>query len=202
MQSVNIFKSLTRRPLSEYDRLWTFLSMRARDEILKRIEKKRQEIRDLEVQLASANAYHDALQEALRLLPKDASVAKPETLRPGSAVAKAREAILKANRPLHVTDILTAIGRPVDKGNRVSLGGSLSGYVKRGEIFTRPAPNTFGLIELNHTEMPSDSVDEDAVGQAAELPVEEQPQDDDSHFDEAPVEGGDFQGISDDDVPF
>lgn len=34
--------------------------------------------------------------------------------------------------------------------------GSLSCYVKRGEIFTRSAPNTFSLAELNQVGMPAD----------------------------------------------
>ena len=88
--------------------------MRLRDEMQKRIEKKQQEIRDLELQQAAANAYLQALQDSLRLLPTEAAPEKqgPEqTLRPGSAVAKARQAILRVNKPLHVTEILKAIGR-------------------------------------------------------------------------------------------
>jgi TolA-binding protein len=166
--------------------------MKIRDELQKRIEKKQLEIRELEKQLAAANAYIEAMQDSLKLLPKDSAggkVGPEQTLRPGSTVAKAREAILKAGKPLHITEILKAIDRPVDKNNRVSLSGSLSGYVKRGEIFTRPAPNTFGLAALNHDEMP----------------VEEPPED----FGSLPGEGAaheneveETQGITDDDVPF
>ena len=32
----------------------------------------------------------------------------------------------------------------------MSLASSLAAYVRRGEIFSRPAPNTFGLLELGH----------------------------------------------------
>jgi len=164
-----------------------------RDELQKRIEKKHQEIRELEKQLAAAHAYIEALQDSMKLLPKDTVTtrgAAEQALRPGSAVAKAREAILKAGKPLHITEILKAIGRPVDKSNRVSLSGSLSGYVKRGEIFTRPAPNTFGLAELNHVEMPVDEPPESF----GSLPAEEAPVENET---EDPN-----QGISDDDVPF
>jgi len=163
-----------------------------RDELLKRIEKKQLEIRELEKQFAAAHAYIEALQESIKLLPKDVGTTKsaPEqALRPGSAVAKAREAILKAGKPLHITEILKVIGRPVDKNNRVSLSGSLSGYVKRGEIFTRPAPNTFGLAELNHDEMPAEEPPEDFGA----LPPEESA---------AEKETEEAQGITDDDVPF
>jgi hypothetical protein len=66
-------------------------------------------------------------------------------------VAKARDAILKAGRPLHVSEILTVIGKPDEKEGRISLGGSLSSYVRKGEVFTRPDPNTFGLVELDRS---------------------------------------------------
>ena len=164
--------------------------MKFRDDLLKRIERKELEIRDLEKQLAAANAYLQALQETIRLLPKEplGSFTSPaQVLRPGSAVAKAREAILKAGKPLHITELLKALGRPIDKNSRVSLSGSLSGYVKRNEIFTRPAPNTFGLIELNHSEMPEDEPPEDF----GSLPEDE------PETTEAPP-----TGLSDDDVPF
>jgi hypothetical protein len=166
--------------------------MKIRDELQKRIERKQLEIRELEKQLAGANAYIEAIQDSLKLLPKDSVGAKagPEqTLRPGSAVAKAREAILKAGKPLHITEILKAIDRPVDKNHRVSLSGSLSGYVKRGEIFTRPAPNTFGLVALNHDHMPVEEPPDDF----GSLPAEEAVDDN---------EAEETQEIADDDVPF
>jgi hypothetical protein len=36
----------------------------------------------------------------------------------------------------------------LNKSTRAAVAGSLSAYVRNGEIFTRPAPNTFGLIEF------------------------------------------------------
>src|SRR5687767_8758672 len=123
--------------------------MGLREEFLKRIEKKQQEIMELGLQIREATAYVQALQDTLRLLPKDASQPQ-QALRPGTGVAKAREAIKKAGKPMHISDILKAIGFPVDKSHRLSLSGSLAGYVRREEIFTRPAPNTFGLVELGH----------------------------------------------------
>ena len=169
--------------------------MRIRDELQKRAEKKELEIRDLEKQLAAANAYLQALQDSLRLIPREPLAGKggPEqVLRPGSAVAKARDAILKAGKPLHISELLKSLGRPVDKNSRVSLSGSLSGYAKRGEIFTRPAPNTFGLIELNHTEMPEEEPPQDF----GNLPDEEsEPVETEEQPDDPPA-------LTDDDVPF
>lgn len=69
-------------------------------------------------------------------------------LRYGTAVAKARDLIKSAGHPLHITDILKGLGKPVDTKSKLSLSGSLAGYVREGQIFNRPAPNTFGLIEF------------------------------------------------------
>lgn len=124
--------------------------MGIRDEFQKRIEKKQQEIRELESRIKEANSYLQALLDSMKWLPRDETDAVgSQTLRAGTILAKAQESIRKSGQPMHVADILKAIGKPTDKKNRVSLGGSLSGYVRRKEIFTRPAPNTFGLIEMN-----------------------------------------------------
>ena len=64
------------------------------------------------------------------------------------AVPQAREYLLKAGKPMHLSKIVEGIGKEPSKENRLSLGGSLSGYVRKGQIFTRPAPNTFGLVEF------------------------------------------------------
>jgi hypothetical protein len=121
-----------------------------KEELQKRIERKQEEIREMEILLREAQSYLTALQDMVKLLPREPNeIQNPEqVLRPGSAVARARDAIKKAGAPLHITEILKAIGSDADKKNRISLSGSLSGYARRGEIFTRPAPNTFGLREL------------------------------------------------------
>lgn len=82
------------------------------------------------------------------MLPKDGDVRGADALRAGSELAKARDAIRSAGKPLHISEILAAIGKENTKKNRVSLGGSLAGYVRKGAIFSKSAPNTFGLIEL------------------------------------------------------
>jgi len=125
--------------------------MKPRDEIQKRIERKQQEILELEMQIREAKAYIQALQETVKMLPKDSEQLNPDqVLRPGSGVAKARDVIKAAGKPLHISEILKALNLPVDKKHRVSLGGSLSGYARRDEIFIRPLPNTFGLIEFKN----------------------------------------------------
>lgn len=129
--------------------------MAARDEIQKRIEKKKAEIAELEASVRDARIYVQALEEAVRLLPRDSSseVDAEVTLRAGSNVSKAMEALRTAGRPMHITDLLKAIGKDVDRDHRSALSGSLSSYVRQGKVFTRPEPNVFGLLEFtnNHT---------------------------------------------------
>ncbi|NQT91548.1 MAG: hypothetical protein HQ559_02220 [Lentisphaerae bacterium] len=116
------------------------------------MEDKRAEVLDLERKLGEARAYLEALTESLKLISRHAGGESGggggDDLRAGSGVFMAREALRKAGKPLHVTDLLAAIGKQVTKKNKISLGGSLSNYVRSGTIFTRPAPNTFGLTEL------------------------------------------------------
>lgn len=134
--------------------------MGLREDFQKRIDKKQQEITDLELKIKEAKAYVQALLDTIKILPKTQDGSSPGSqLRPGTALAMARDAIKAAGKPLHVNEILRSIGKPESKGNKVSLSGSLAGYVRRGEIFTRPAPNTFGLLELERTadlESPND----------------------------------------------
>jgi hypothetical protein len=125
--------------------------MTIREEIMKRIDRKQEEIRELELKIREALAFIQGLQETLRLLPKDTQpqqTSPDKILRPGSLVAKSRDAIKRAGRPLHINDLLTVLGLPSDRKARISLSGSLASYVRKGEIFTRSAPNVFGLIEM------------------------------------------------------
>jgi hypothetical protein len=129
--------------------------MGLREQIQREIDSKETELGNLENQLREGRAYIQGLQKTLRLIGREQQDAfqigeqtKVTILRHGSLLSQAREAILKAGRPLHITNILKAIGKPDDKQSRISLSGSLAAYVRKGEIFTRPEPNTFGLIEM------------------------------------------------------
>jgi len=124
--------------------------MGLREELQKRIERKQAEIHDYEVKIREANAYLQGLMDTLKLVPRDdnSQTQATDTVRHGSKLAKARDAIKAAGKPLHITDILKAIGQTNIPKHRVSLAGSLAAYVRKGEVFTRPAPNTFGLVEF------------------------------------------------------
>ncbi len=133
-----------------------------RRRIEERVRKKEQEIQALEAQIKDAKAYLQALQDVLKMFPRDAAEAvdAATVLRPGSLVAQARDVILKHGAPLHVDRILSDLNKEVNRTNKIGLSGSLAAYVRKGEIFTRPAPNTFGLIELQPEE-PTDEVPAD-----------------------------------------
>ena len=124
--------------------------MISRRKIDERIKKKEQEIQELELRLREAKAYIQAMNDVVKLFPRDHEERGEATeLRAGSLMAKAQDAIRKAGHPLHITDLLKAVGKEPNRGNRASLAGSIAAYVRRGEVFTRPKPNTFGLLQLD-----------------------------------------------------
>jgi len=126
--------------------------MGLRDEIQKRIERKRCEIIDLQAKIREAEIYTQALEDTIKLLPRDMTGQEiSNDLRAGSRVAKAREFLRGVGSPQQVMAILQGIGEQANSANRAALSGSLSAYVRQGEIFTRPAPNVFGLTEFAAT---------------------------------------------------
>lgn len=132
--------------------------MSERAKIKERLRKKEIEIQTLDEKIRSARIYVQALNDVLKMLDNDPDDSSPETvLRPGSAVAQARDVILRIGKPVHINDLLEELGKEASREGRASLTSSLAAYVRRGEIFTRPAPNTFGLLELGHHSDDSDS---------------------------------------------
>ncbi len=131
--------------------------MGLRDDLIRRIDRKRQEIHELESQIRTAQSYLQALEDTLKMLPREGTNdgQAGQYLRPHGTIAKARDAIRKAGHPLHVNELLQAVGKAVTRVNRSGLSGSLGAYVRRGEIFTRPAPNTYGLVELQDGAAPA-----------------------------------------------
>ncbi|HEY3374752.1 MAG TPA: hypothetical protein VGK02_06790 [Candidatus Aquicultor sp.] len=124
--------------------------MGVREKLEDRIKRKEQEIQDYQIKIAEANAYLQGLQEALKLLPKDymnGNGSEEIVLRKGSAVQKTQEFLKEQGKPMHIMDILRGIGKEPNSNERTSLSGSLGLYVRKNQIFARPEPNTFGLIE-------------------------------------------------------
>lgn len=142
--------------------LWQEVSLVGlREELQRRIDKRSQEIRETEERLKLDRSYLQGLIDTLKLIPPstespNGNALQVETLisrqpRHGSDVAKARDAILKAGRPLHITELLASLGKPNTTSSRTGLSGSIGSYVRSGRIFTRPSPNTFFLFELQNT---------------------------------------------------
>lgn len=127
--------------------------MGVRENFQKLIERKQGEIRELEIQLREAQAYLQALQDSYRFLPKDTEnngpVHQEIELRAGSTLAKVRDILKHKGSPAHVNEILQILGKNVDTQTKVSLVGTLGSYSRKGKVFTRPAPNTFGLKEFS-----------------------------------------------------
>jgi hypothetical protein len=155
-----------------------------RKELTKRIKKKESENLDIETQITNLQnqldrnkSYLQGLYDSLGLLPKDEEeTGKSEVqLRANSDLAKSRDALRLAGHPLHIKELLTAIDKPITQSSKVSLSGSISFYVRKKQIFTRPAPNTFGLREFSipalkieeESESPSTEGDEIEMGIAS-----------------------------------
>ena len=121
--------------------------MGLREKLEEKIRKKEQEAQELQVQLRDVQTYVQALQDMLKLMPRDQQLSTPEAmLRKGSSVALAKELLEKNGKAMHISDILKGIGRESNRTNRISLSGSLNAYARKGVIFTAEGQNTFGLI--------------------------------------------------------
>ncbi len=131
------------------------MSVRAKFE--ERIRKKKEEIQEYETKIREVKAYLQALEDAIKLLPRETTNgSEVSMLRPGSNIAKTYELLKKKGEPMHINDILSGIGKTASKKEKVSLSGALGWYVRKKEIFTRPFPNTFGLFSMEQPEEPPD----------------------------------------------
>lgn len=122
--------------------------MNSKGKIEKVIAKKEAEILEYENNIREAKIYIQALQDALRMLPRGDTIGEQEIeFRSGSNASKVYELLQKINRPMHIKDIVVGLGLPFNKKNRSLIRGAISPYVKAGRVFNRPAPNTYWLTE-------------------------------------------------------
>ena len=128
-----------------------------RAELLKRKNRKMDELmgmythqEEIAAQIRAAEAVVDELDSLLKLTPEEdkgsQTSIQPE-LRPNSAMAKVRDALRKLRKATHIDELIKAAGLPPEK--KRSVTGQLSWYARREQIFSRPKPNTFGLLEWN-----------------------------------------------------
>src|SRR5438067_5576659 len=98
--------------------------MHIREQFQRLIDRKNQEIKGLELELAKARTYLEALQDSMKFLPKDSNGSNETNLRPDTGLAKARDVLRKNGNPMHINEVLKALGLPVDSKHKLSLGGS------------------------------------------------------------------------------
>jgi hypothetical protein len=122
--------------------------MGARDNLQRLAYRKQQEIQGLRTQIERAEIYLQAIQDSIKALPREPQskgTDEPIELRSGTLLAKARDAIIAAGKPLHINELVVAVGKPLDKKSKLALAGSIAAYVRKRQVFTRPAANTFGV---------------------------------------------------------
>lgn len=141
--------------------------MGARESLQRLIDRKQEEVNELRKALRDAETYINALSEAQRSLPRESapspSSQSKSDLRPNTMLHQIREILRENGSPMHISKILEHLNRPTDKKNRVSVSGSLAAYVRSNRIFTRPQPNTFGLVGMRDSSQAAESEVDDLL---------------------------------------
>lgn len=120
-----------------------------KSQLEQKIDQKTQQINELRIEIAAAEEYIKATREALRLMAKDmGKIGNPgKSLRNGSMMDRTYKLLKKHGKQMHIKEVMDGIGEDNSAAARGRHAGAISQYVRRGEIFTRPLPNTFGLVE-------------------------------------------------------
>lgn len=107
------------------------------------------QIAELEGRAREAQSYLQALQDSIRLLLKNEGngSSKEARIKPGSNPDKVYALLKKAGHPLHIKTIVEGIGLQYSKMTRSTINSALIPYLKKGQVFTRPEPGTYGLVE-------------------------------------------------------
>ena len=127
---------------------------------IQQLELDRQE---LDVKILNAHAYITGVKDSMRHLPKDeVDKDSASSLRKGKSIAKIYDILKHSGSPMHITDILTALGKDTDTKSQQATGSQLNNYVRDDRIFMRPLANTFGLKEWDTKPLTSLENTEDA----------------------------------------
>lgn len=105
---------------------------------------KQSELVRLEAELTAGRAYLRFLEDRIEAA-EERSGDEPECNDP---VIVIRRLIREAGQPLYIDDILRGLDRPLNRDGREEIRQLLLSWVRRQEIFTRPRPGVFGLLEL------------------------------------------------------
>ena len=135
------------------------------------LQRKRDELR-------KARQRADRLEDALRHYeeiynvmngapsPDSSGVARHGPVRTGSQAERVIQVLGDTGRPLHIDEIMARLGVEATVSAKNSLAGVLSRYVRQEQIFSRPAPGTFGLREWETSESQPTHIEEIAVPSA------------------------------------
>jgi hypothetical protein len=107
-------------------------------------------LEEIRNQITDAEGRRAGIEKSQRLYfqpQKD----KSRDLKPNSELAKVRDHIRAAGKPLTLDEILIALGKAGDQKKFQSLRGTLRGYAKNKKVFTNEATNLFGLLEFENT---------------------------------------------------
>jgi hypothetical protein len=100
----------------------------------------------LEAIEASLEAQLGAVRKLRNL---EAKAAKPKRSRGRSQMDMAYDVLIEAGEPLHLNEIVLRVNARFDaKVDPDSLGSALTKRVVKKERFSRPAKNTFWILEL------------------------------------------------------
>lgn len=136
--------------------------MNLRRKLENQLKKKKQEIQTLETEkqeidakMREAKAYMQGIEDTLKMLPResiDVVGSAEQSIRPSSTVGKTLQILKSEGKSLHVKVILKRMDKACTKNTLAALSGQIGQYVRQGRVFTRPAPNTFGLLEWGDQE--------------------------------------------------
>lgn len=129
--------------------------MSIRDIIEKRIQRERQKISDLRIQIERSDAFIQGLQEALKIIPQSAdgksvNSESPRTklsFRSNSKTKKASAFLKQVAKPMRVDEILKGIGEPVTAASKASMASGLYRAAKKGGEIQNVSPGFFAVKE-------------------------------------------------------
>ncbi len=112
-----------------------------------KIKQSQDDIEDWKDEISTAQITINELQSLYNLIPSANVNGSQPAFRQNSDGWLVHRLLLKAGQPLYIDEILVQLDREITSDSRASLAGQLGGYVRKGQVFTRPEPNTFGLRE-------------------------------------------------------
>ncbi|HXT69038.1 MAG TPA: hypothetical protein VN700_04765 [Vicinamibacterales bacterium] len=126
--------------------------------LLDSIRQKRERLEAIQREMAEIQAELKQIESATRgttqrvlvrgSANRNSNVRRNRPIQAGSSVDRAIKVLKSIGKPATADEIVSRINR--DGGpivHKTTLVSNLSRYVKGGDTFTRPAPNTYGLAE-------------------------------------------------------